>query len=226
MFLLSRLGGLLVIAGLSILLVVGLVIGPSPLASAMSDPPYPPDFWDADEDGWADDSEVIVRPAGPDWTDKKRGSLERAVDQWRSNTQYDPTYAEGTGPVGVYLDGRDLQGCLGGLEPEDLAFTCTRMFHRVLPNRVYDDIFDSDITVNPSHPFAWGDVGYGSAPDKFSFQGVLTHEVGHTVRLTEERGDCSAGADRPTMCPNANHEQSYQFRTIENVDIASADTWY
>ncbi|HET7677670.1 MAG TPA: hypothetical protein VFK38_07435, partial [Candidatus Limnocylindrales bacterium] len=60
----------------------------------------------------------------------------------------------------------------------------------------------------------------------FDFQGVLTHEVGHTNGLGHTATCTSGDPGIFTMCPGTGlngYPDSYRLRTITTDDILSAD---
>lgn len=131
--------------------------------------------------------------------------------------------------MNVFVSGIDLW--CGGATGKTLGRTCVkRELRGGVTGYQWYDISDADITMNPdpASPWAWGDVGYGSYPNKLSFQGVVTHELGHVAGLNHEDDHPCTGLELPTMCPGPSitRQQIYEFRTLESVDISSVNFNY
>ena len=109
-----------------------------------------------------------------------------------------------------------------------IAVTCTWITTRSTGSGfIWEDIWDASMSIDTGRSWAWGNVGYGSSPNKYSFRGVLIHETGHVAGLGHESYGCgNPPASKPTMCATADIEDTYQFRTLESSDKYSVDYWY
>jgi hypothetical protein len=81
-------------------------------------------------------------------------------------------------------------------------------------------IVDTDILVNPNHPFALLGAGPDAPADDFDLHGVLTHEMGHVLGLGE-----SFDVRAATMWPNVARGETHQ-RDLDQDDEEGVATAY
>jgi len=135
---------------------------------------------------------------------------------------------------GVWIDGQS--GCVVWTLGGPYAANCRKVTTREHPitQTTYKDIEDWDIFFNtsgPSHPTWSYSLNHPGDPNVWDFQGVLTHELGHAIRLIDlYDSDCNFGPGMYTMCGDAadmgGYPGSYRLRSITNDDIAGANTVY
>ncbi len=84
----------------------------------------------------------------------------------------------------------------------------------------YYEITGARIRFRISHNWHYGDSS--PASNEYDFEGVLVHELGHTVRLLDLYS-CSG----ETMCGTTSAgTASYNLRTLANDDINAANAVY
>ena len=177
-------------------------------------PPIPT-YWDSNNNGIPDPA-VGVDADGGNWTQPKLDRLTEATDEWDGDTDWAPFRVFTSGPNKVYIDGYEDPACprLGAI-----GRACPHTVNRETQGGVaYKDIEWATITFTPtpSAPFTWW---FGSAHTgaeyALDFGGVITHEMGHWVRLQDVSGTgCNYGTGMYTMCG--------QPQTAETADD---DTW-
>jgi len=211
-------------------------------AAATHSLPATPSYIDADNDGHPD-AATILRTAGNNslWTSAREDRVTHAASQWRAYSQFDPSVNLTAAPAdcydswtchGVWIDGQVPDP----FEPTDLAINFRKLILREtgpLGNEtVYWDIEDWDIFFNtsiPGHPQWTYALNHPGDSNVFDFQGVLTHELGHSIHLKDLSGgqECNFGPGMYTMCGSVNgYPDSYRMRTITNDDISGANFVY
>jgi len=217
-----------------ILLVV--LLGVPTTVNAHHSAPNPPWFWDGNDDG-VPSGEPDFDQQGPYWSSDHHARLLDALAEWSGKTDYDPGYVA-DGPHNIFVDGRlpnpdNHPGCLSSWTGY-LAITCKIYQTRFIPPAyTYYRLVDQDIFFNMERagaPNWW--VGSGQPPDadRYHFGGILTHELGHTVRLihvpNDETNCPHTSSGMITMCPYFDDIGSYWARTLHSDDIASANDVY
>ena len=105
------------------------------------------------------------------------------------------------------------------------------LVRRFVNGAPYDDVQDTDIifhTAGTGHPtFTYSAAG-SAEDDVWDFQGVLTHEVGHSISLIDiPQGSCASGGTLETMCGYVYAGwQTTQQRTLVPDDVTSANGIY
>jgi hypothetical protein len=212
--LLERLGGAFVLGAI-------LVLAAWRPAVATHSVPNPVWFWDLNNNAVADVADGLAakyQKGGNLWDANKTNRFVEAAAQWSNGTDFNPTQV-GTSVNVVYVDGR-LPSCLDAWGANVVAVNCRTV--AVHPN--YVDIINSRLYLNENARDFWTGSGAGPAT-LFDMRGVFTHELGHSIRLTDlGGGDCPPG---PTMC-GAVHagSESFNLRTITADDIAGANVVY
>jgi len=200
--------------------------------------PNPLWFWDGNDDG-VPSGPPDFDSKGPYWSASHLNRLNEATAEWRTKTSFNPGVADGTGH-NIYVDGRLpptdcsfpgwVQG--GGLV---LAVTCKHYQERTFPARHWYRLIDDDIFFNmevSTSPDWWVGAAKPAETTRFDFGGVLTHELGHTVRLVhvyDPADNCVEGASTwITMCPYtpADNNDTYWSRSLHADDISGANYVY
>lgn len=187
-------------------------------------------YWDCNDDGYADDSCTFFRPGGPQWSQAQLDGLNAAFYHWRYKTDFDP-YTNSNYTHEIFLQAQVQHlGCpdfgTWADNPGVLAIVCRiTTWHPDPPGSIpaYYRIHDDDTFFNPNKNWWYG----GGAPPSgtYHFQGVLTHEMGHWVRLVDL--PCYAGGTAPTMCGYVlSAADTYDQRTLESDDVQAANTVY
>lgn len=232
----GRLRGVAMVRVIGLILLAVLLVVPSAV-NATHSVPSPLYFWDGNDNG-VPSGEPDFDQQGPYWSSDHHARLMDALEEWSGRTDYDPGYVA-DGPHNIFVDGRlpnpdNHPNCLGSWGPI-LAVTCRIVEPRIFTTGfLYYRIVDQDIFFNMERagaPNWW--VGSGKPPDadRFHFGGVLTHELGHTVRLIHVPNDetnCPyTSSGMITMCPSvSDNNDSYWIRTLHSDDIASANSVY
>ena len=184
---------------------------------------------------------TTVRPAGTAsiWTTGRLDRLDSAADEWRVDSQFDPTLNRtvSTGNTcfdsaschGVWIDGYDP--FLDLTDESILAINYGFFVLRTDPgdNEKYKDIEDWDVLFNTTgsgHPvFTYSSAG-SSDTNIFDVQGVATHELGHSILLIDLYAGCHRGTSMETMCGTVNGIESTRLRSIQTDDINGANLIY
>lgn len=192
---------------------------------------YPAAFWDANNDGQVNgsDASVATQSAGTGWNTTRTSTAQRAVAEWRDRTHYNPTFSASTGPVNIYVDGRDpyCSSPWSQLPSGIVALTCIEWTLREYPGGldVWLDIHDATVYHDTnSHFWTFGTNPYDPSDPRLSFEGVLVHELGHVAGLDHESGSCASPI--PTMCAGVTTQQTHFQESLETVDINSVNNRY
>jgi hypothetical protein len=105
-----------------------------------------------------------------------------------------------------------------------LAITCKIKTWHPEASPQYYRLHEVEIFFNNAPPPDWSWwYGGGEPPssDQFMFQGLLVHELGHSVRLEDLA--CTPG---DTMCGGMTSDGSYFARTLQTDDILAANEIY
>ena len=217
-------------------LLMALLVFPSEVGATHS-LPSPLYFWDGNDNG-TPSGEPDFDSQGPYWSSDHLARRDAALLEWSSSTEYDPGHVA-DGPHNIFVDGRlpnpdNHPNCLSdwtGL----LAITCRIVQPRYNSTYgAYYRITDQDIFFNMERsgaPDWWVGSSVPPQSDRFDFGGVLTHELGHTVRLThvpENGTNCPyTSSGFITMCPSVSgNNDSYWARSLHSDDIAGANYVY
>jgi hypothetical protein len=201
--------------------------------------PADPTFRSSADNGVPDPA-ATLRTAGIDsyWTSVREDRLQYAVWQWDVYTDWNPTLNKTAAPAdcqpstscqGIWIDGSALCGAFPFGLP---AYNCVRVATRHdVEGAIWFDIEDWDIFFNTAavgHPNWCYSATCPQEPAVYDFQGVVTHELGHAIRLVDLAvADCNYGPDMYTMCGQGNgYPDSTRLRTITNDDIAGANVTY
>lgn len=216
---------------LSILLIGAVVAALSlvaPVAATHSVPSPKLWFWDLGNDGDPDGSPG-VDAAGSGWTSLALDRLNGAINQWEANTSFNPHYVS-SGYHKAYRDG--TQPWCGYFYETDIMVTCTDYTER----STYFDIESADTfaQTDANLPSGINRFWYGSAQSPYAgdvdFQGVMTHELGHWIRLVDlYSSDCNYGSGMYTMCgavTNNFEVETWRMRTLTTDDMNAANTVY
>jgi hypothetical protein len=230
---LTALLGLLLAAIASLVFANGRAIPDARLVT-LSNNILPPTFWDSNNDGIADDTNVTVDAEGGAWNATKGNLLTAATNQWKDNTDFDPVRVTGTqtGPNDVFIDGTEPWCETGGFDPLDIGVTCLHLqahyfpqdptvvkYYRVTQAAIYTNIADNTFWWSSAQPVN---------PGLMDFQGVMTHEMGHWVVLGHAT-PCAAGNAIETMCGSVGADstnQTFWMRSLTNDDKTSANQVY
>jgi hypothetical protein len=213
---------------IAVFVVIGL--GAPPVQGTHSIP-NPRWFWDANDDWVPDDGQVLVDAEGSAWTQAKLDRLNAAVDEWSTSTQFDPGRTV-SGGHDYYVDGTQAP-CWGAWDAETLQVTCGSQQARYYsqdPTVVHHYRITTRDTYTNQTFFTWW---YGSthtgANNVADFQGVVTHELGHWLRLGHVPGaQCLSGTAIETMCQYVFDvdDDSWRWRSLETDDVNAANTVY
>jgi hypothetical protein len=190
--------------------------------------PSPLWWWDNDNDGIRDveEGQRSFQKVGTGWTLAKENHAYEAAWAWRGSTTWQPTVTSATQVATIRVDG--VHPC-GSWQPGDLAVTCrlaTPKYDRF--GERYYDIYDADIGFNLGG-ISWNYESGQPGPGQFDFRGVLTHELGHAVRLRDLYGSaCGADPTDPhTMCGEVPPGiTTYNQRSLTSDDIDAANFVY
>lgn len=220
--------------------VLGLAATPT-VVEADHSIPYPIYFWDPNDNG-VPGPDPDFDPDGPYWSSSHLNRLNEAVAEWSNDTDYDPGVADTTHDI--FVDGREPpEACMPGSWNQGglivLAKVCKAQQIRYHPayDPYYYRLTDNDIYFNMEgslSPDWWVGSGVPPDPNRFDFGGILTHELGHTVRLVDLSGStCVLGSSSWfTMCiglGNGSVEAryvSYWLRSLHADDKEGADYVY
>lgn len=205
-------------------------------AIASHSSPSIPTFVSAGNNG-VPTASYTFRTAGDNsyWTSVREDRLTSAAAQWNVYTDWNPTVNLTAAPAdcylslscqGVWIDGSS--GC-ASFSGSALAANCTLQTYRTSPF-IHYDVDDSDIffwTTGTGHPTWSYSLVHPGTTDVYDFQGALTHEMGHAIRLID-LGTCASGASIETMCGNVSngYPDSYRLRTVEQDDKDGANVNY
>ena len=199
-------------------------------------------FWDLGNDGTPDGAPA-VDAAGSGWTTGAVDRLKGAIGAWANGTSFNPHYVD-PGSFKVYRDGTGPACNSGVFNPGDYAGTCVYATLRHLPGAPPDEYYHD---ISSAATYAQTDANlpgsvvrywYGSGQSPYSgdldFQGIMTHELGHWIRLADlgpDYGlDCNYGSGIYTMCGELQdpgyHDQSYWQRTLTSDDVNAANVVY
>jgi hypothetical protein len=233
----GRVAACLLLVGLLMLQLV------APALAALSIP-APLSYYDSDNNGTPDAGAYTIRTAGLDsvWTAGREARITAAVGEWNGDTQWNPNVNLAASPGfscydsvschGVWIDGTEPPLNCGGPFPANaLAVNCRLVVRRFVNGAPYDDIEDSDIlfhTAGTGHPIFTYSAAGSAEDDVWDFQGVLTHEVGHSIFLKDiPQGSCATGGTLETMCGYVYAGwQTTQQRTLVPDDVTSANGVY
>lgn len=197
--------------------------------------PVPKYFWDPDQNG-VPGPEPAVRPAGGFWESVRLARLDAALAEWRNDTTFDPTRTS-SGSQYAYVDGRDAP-CLPNGWDGFLAVVCRTQVAVVIGTSISSyRITDLDVYFNmenPTSPDWWIGSTFTTDFARVDFQGIMTHELGHWVRLTDVYDDPSCAddpVDRMTMCgvfppDDRGRYGSWRSRSLHSHDISAANAVY
>lgn len=192
----------------------------------------PREFWDGNGNGRPDADWVRFRVGGNGWYQEARDRVTNAVANWRNNTLYDINLEN---VQNNYIILYSATTRCATWSSAIFAVTCkSRLGPYSGPEGTYYKLTDLDIYFN---------TGYytfttGSAADYryWDFYGILMHELGHTIRLTDvDDAVCTTqdsngyypAAAAPTMCYTpVNTQGSFRMRSLQADDIASANSVY
>jgi len=223
------------VVGLSVIFVM--VTAPAEMAANHS-VPSPRYFWDPNNDGIAG-PEPQVTPAGGYWESLRLARLDAALAEWSTDTQFDPSRAS-SGFQNAYVDGRAgpclPNGTFNQPQGTVLAVVCRQQS----PVYFGDDIIrykltDLDVYFNMENadsPDWWIGSGGTSDPGRLDFQGVMTHELGHWIRLfdlTDTTSCTRTSLDMMTMCGVVRSDgrlDTWRYRSLHADDISSANVVY
>lgn len=155
---------------------------------------------------------------------EKIGDLDAVTAQWRNNTQWDPTNANGgPGLASIRVDG--VRPC-GAWAADEIAISCKVWIVRFDGTNIdFYDIEDVDVGIHLTLTWNYGaDVPAAGSMD---FRGIATHEIGHGIRLVDLH---SCAAPPFTMCGDVpvpgQGDYTFQLRSIESDDISGANLVY
>jgi hypothetical protein len=100
---------------------------------------------------------------------------------------------------------------------------------QVISRGSYFDMEDTDVFVNiNNYPYNVSATCTGSqCSTTWSFRGILTHEIGHGIRLIDLYDpDCSSGSQVYTMCGGVTINESWFLDDLTTDDINSANDVY
>lgn len=192
----------------------------APAVQAAHSIPSPRRCWDIDNDLRCEilDGARAFSKGGTGWSNTESDRLYEALATWRTGTEFRPTLSSTLTAYRVYKDGTEGGGTC--VFEGRIAINCTKFTN----NGTFQDLYDSDIYMNPAYFFHWleGPPSSGIGHDA---RGMLTHELGHAVHLKDLYGsDCPPG---PTMCGTyGGSGQSYDSRTLTSDDVNAANTVY
>jgi hypothetical protein len=194
--------------------------------------PYVHWFWDVgnDHDG---DPLVGVDADGTGWTQTMLDRLTESTDHWTASTDFGP-YRVVSGDNDFWVDGTLDSYCY--YQGSWLGATCV---HRVLrEDAVYGqwyDIYQVSTTIDPTldTPLSWWyGAAHSSSENVVDFRGVVTHELGHWVRLIDVYDSgCNYGPDMYTMCGAPEEDSTidddfWRARSLTTHDINAANIDY
>jgi hypothetical protein len=221
---------------IGVALAVVLAISAAPLqVNANLSVPTPLWFWDPD-DNYAPGPEPKVDADGSYWSTSHLNRLNEVVAEWSGDTDFD-IGTVGSGSQKAYVDGRLPPCSPDGFNPPGgtyLAVVCRAAELRSYPYQGgnYYRITDLDLYFNmenPDSPNWW--VGATYPPEsRLHFAGVLTHELGHWVRLLDiPDSSCThTAAGFYTMCGTVldPDQDTWRMTSLHSDDIASANYVY
>ncbi len=201
-------------------------------------------FWDLNLNNIPDSAPINFYAKGQGWTSLAQIRIDNAGNEWDGDTNFNiDTFNWTTGTTNTRLvwRGKDDSSCptddiVGQLASN--TWTSRPVFRN--GSVIFWRMQTSCISFNEArYDFYFGS---GFATGYYHWQGVLTHEMGHSVRL--EHPDTSQGDPAcdwtsgdvdavPTLCGNPDQlstaqEQlvSYWRRTLEPADVHSANWVY
>lgn len=192
--------------------------------------PSPPTFWDQDFNGQADEPNPY-RFGGSQWSDKRENRAREAMKAWRDETDFRARIdVDALNAEYIYIDGR-VPECDSGWG-SGLARTCVY-------TSIWSDhkrIHGANIYFN-TNEYDWHYSLDGTpVQGDWDFRGILTHELGHSVRLRDlspgeydgSYAECDPGAlDVETMCGAILHfSDSFRRRSLELDDRIGANSVY
>lgn len=227
---------LLLTVATAALLVVALPSG----ATATHSVPSPKYFWDPDNNN-IPGPEPKVDPSGGFWESLRYARLDAALAEWTNDTQFDPSRVS-TGNQDAYVDGT-VGPCLPNgtfNQPTGtvLAVVCrqqTAIFQGPGPTLTHYRLTDLDVYFNmenPDSPDWWIGSTLTSDPGRLDFQGVMTHELGHWIRLIDvyDSTSCTRTSEgQQTMCGDVRADgrlDTWRYRSLHSHDISSANAVY
>lgn len=184
--------------------------------------PYPLYFWDPNDNG-VPGPDPDFDPEGSFWSSSHLNRLNEAVAEWSNDTDYDPGVANTS--HNIYVDGTEPpEACMPGTWAQAgvAAIVCKTV--QIRYNAAYDPYYyrisDQDIYFYmeiAGAPDWWVGSGVGPDANRYDFGGILTHELGHTVRLVDLSGSpCVLGSSSWfTMCVGIGNG-SVQARYVTN----------
>ncbi len=191
-------------------------------------------YWDTNLDGFPDPNQTFYADSdfGGNWTSTQVFRFADAATEWRGDTSYNPTGTIATSSCitrCAYLSSTSRCPLPTGYR----AATCKQSTYypaNYFPGApAHHRLTRTWINFNTSgFKFHYGT---GAPPDSSysDFQGVATHEVGHTVWLvdlgTDEGCDYSS-ASLWTMCTGGSNSTTYRRRSLESDDVSAANEVY
>lgn len=224
--------------GVVVLLTLTTLMGVPAVALAGHSVPSPKWFWDPNNDGVAG-PEPLVTPAGGYWESVRLARLDAALAEWSTDTQFDPGRTTG-GSQNAYVDGR-VGPCTpgGSFNQPGGKIILAQVCRSWAPIMVGDDVVRYRITdldvyfnmENPDSPNWWIGSTLTTDPGRLDFQGVMTHELGHWVRLVDlgDSTSCTRTSDDfITMCGSVvdGRLDTWRYRSLHADDVSSANIVY
>jgi len=203
-----------------------------------------PLFWDANNNAQPDTGPINWYAKGTGWTSLAQQRFDAAGNEWDGDTRFNiDTFMWTSGTTNDRLVWRGNSDSSCPVDPTSLATAANLISYQPIyigGQLRYYKLLTSCISFNESrYDFYFGS---GFATGYFHWQGVLTHEMGHSVLLEHpyvSEGDppCDYGSGDvdalPSLCPNdpalplaTQHLVSYWRRTLEPIDIHNADWVY
>ncbi|MEA2622736.1 MAG: Matrixin [Chloroflexota bacterium] len=222
--------------GACLLAVVAVVSSGSPAAAHLSVPGGDPWYWDTNNDG-GPDPVVHFNPAGLNWGGALGTALKdrysAASGTWVGGTDWNPVADRDVRAAGCFADAACHGVYFDGTDPSSKLVPGIAAYNRISwtrkkdpgDNTWYRDISDSDITFNVFDYDWW--VGAGApAANTADFQGILTHEMGHSIYLIDLTV-CDPAPNKETMCGKlTSTQETFEARTLTADDKASANQVY
>lgn len=204
-----------------------------------------PFFWDKNNDKQPDSTPTNWYAKGTGWTLLAQQRFDAAGNEWDGETLFNiDTFLWTSGTTNARLVWRGFSDSSCPVDPSSLATAANQVdFVPIVinGNLSHYRMFESCISFNETRYDFWFNSNF--AEGYFHWQGVLTHEMGHSVLLEHpytSEGDPAcmyfAGGDvdaLPSLCPNdpsinepQQHLVSYWRRTLEPIDIHNANWIY
>lgn len=190
--------------------------------------PDPRWWWDLNDNRLpnAADSIIGFGASGVNWTAEKHNDVVSATANWSTVTDFNPFDA--SGGVGVIRGSIRVDTTEPWCEDNYVLGIVGVTCQHATPIREggtisFYDILDVDIGVN-TEDYQWNYGADDPSSSQYDFRGILTHELGHTVRLIDTD---QCGMPQITMCGGGPAGiLSARLRSLEDHDINAANQVY